>query len=212
MPVLMYKVTKKTAAIVAIWIWAAGYIVTVSVLDYWPLVAGRAVKGFAIGFLSGIIPPYIQECFAEKRIPKILAIFQVFFPAGMFAMATVAYLGCVASFSLLTFNYCWDIMMTLTMPAALLCFFLRPSPNDFLIRGYNAQALEILRDINHEPSLVNKQMTDLITMCRRQAETPKMTFLKDAFKPGNRKRIFLAIFSQMSMQLTGINIISIIVL
>lgn len=204
----MFKITKRSAAICAIWIWAAGYVITISAASYWPLVIGRAVKGLAMGFLSGIIPPYIQECFNENRTSLMLSLFQIFFPVGIFVMGAVAYLGCLAPFSIFKFNCCWSLMMILTMPAVLLSFFIRTSPNDFLIRGYNAHAIEALSDMYEDPIEVNKQMDTLFVMCRRQAETPKMEFIKDAFRPEKRRRIFLAIFSQASMQLTGINVIS----
>lgn len=208
-PLVMHTFTKRTAAIYAIWIWAIGYILTVAVTSYWPLVIGRGIKGLSMGFLSGVIPPYIQECFSETVSPSLLSLFQIFFPLGVFIMAIVAYLGCIAPFSIFEVSFCWKLMMTLTMPAVFFSLFIRSSPHDFLFRGYNSQALDTLIDMYGDISEANEKMKTLFLLCRRQAAKSKWQHICDAFSPSCRQRIILAVFCQASMQLSGVNIISI---
>lgn len=188
-------------------------VITVAAPSYWPLVVGRGIKGLSIGFLSGVIPPYIQECFTESQSVLLLSLFQSFFPLGIFIMAFVGYMGCLAPFAIFKVSICWSIMMVLTMPALVLCLFIRTSPNDFILRGFNIQANDMLRDIygnNHDE--VNKQFTHRYMLARRQLAKNSKSQLREAFSPNIRRRVILAMFCQGSMQLSGINVISILAL
>lgn len=163
-----------------------------------------------MGFLSGMLPTYIQESFSEINSPLILTMFQIAFPFGILVMGVVAYLGCLAPFAIFKFSFCWGLMMTLTMPVALLCFFIRTSPYDFLYRGYNSPALETLIDMYGDPIVANEKMRQLFFLCRRQAELSKLALLHEAFSnQGTTVRIFYAVFCQIANQFSGVNAISI---
>lgn len=241
-----HRVSKRAQLISLTWLWAVGYIITIVFPAYWPLVCGRSLKGFTIGYLSGLMPSYINECFNDSDSTTVLALYQAFWPLGIAMMALVGYLGCVASFGRFGVSQCWMLMLSVTMPAPLLSFFLRNSPTDFVGRGFNSQAYDVLNDIyrresttilastmcennssnnntntgnaannseNNNPvdsESLNNRFMSLYTEChavRSQGIWRDIErLLKDKF---NRKRLFVAVFCQASVQLSGINLISI---
>ena len=95
------------------------------------------------------------------------------------------------------------------MPALVLCLFIRSSPNDFILRGYNIQATDVLKDIyESNQTEISKQFNTRYLLCRRQISKSSWSHIRDAFTPEIRRRIYLAMFCQASVQLSGINVIS----
>lgn len=237
------KRSKRAQLICSTWLWAIGYIITMLFPSYWPLVGGRSLKGFTIGYLSGLMPSYINECFSETNSIIILAVYQAFQPLGVAIMALVGYLGCVANFGVFQIPQCWMIMMAITIPAPLLALFLRNSPVDFVLRGFNSQAYDVLRDMyrhdnttlpanvtnknsgsndprhiksnNNNIQVIPIDVTNRFMLnyadCHAYNSQGIGNDLGKIFKcKTSRKRLFLAVFSQTSVQLSGINLISIL--
>jgi hypothetical protein len=184
------------------------------------------------------MPSYINECFSKADSTTILAVYQAFLPLGIAMMALVGYLGCVASFGVLHISQCWMLMMVLTMPAPFLALLLRNSPVDFVLRGFNSQAYDVLRDMyRHDSTILPANVTtrnngnnnnnnnnnqiapigvtnrfmSIYADCHVYTSQGIWHDLGRIFKhKTSRKRLLLAVFSQASVQLSGINLISIL--
>lgn len=208
-------------------------VIMFSKTDVTLLIAGKAVKGFALGVLSSAIPVYVGEVFTEESSEKLVSYFQCCVPAGLLISSAVAYFGSTAPFALFksenqshNIRSSWALAFVPASMSFFMSIFIRESPTDMFIMGHSTTSLELLeihsshlRKIMSEPQFkeyINDRHNQIMRQTHSgvtekaastgQARVVRKTSVMELFKACfSSKDVLTAILTQCAVQLSGIN-------
>lgn len=199
-----------------------------SYYDFYFLCVGKAIKGTAIGLLTGVVPIYICEVFEKEKASKVLSFFQTAIPFGIFVSAVVAYCGSLSSFAPFANSLVASWALAFGPMAALIfvCPLIRDSPKDYFMFGNASIAMQLIechsqkkdmderefRNYVQERSLEMMASTNSLINENDQAEVDqlgdskkKIKLLKSFVECMRSNKVLTAVFTQCSVQLCGIN-------
>ncbi|SCU77286.1 LAFA_0A00826g1_1 [Lachancea sp. 'fantastica'] len=182
--------------------WIVGSIISALVVNVAMLVAGRLVRGVAVGLLSVLLPVYIGEVIPLDKKGRATSIVQ-------FAL-TLAILGTFTSCFLLnflethvSFRVAWGLELVPALIFLLLSFKLSESAEWLVSQGEYDRAQTIFQNFNKDENLKNSfTKIDLVETYGHQ----KMKCL-DLFSKSLLSYTFVGITVQVLVQTCGINIL-----
>ncbi len=177
-------------------IFVVGILLTALAPDYWVLVLGRVIIGYAVGHESAIVPMYIAEVSAPAVRGTLITMFQLAITAGIF----------VADLIDAAAQPHWRLMFILAViPAAVLIIAMIPmprSPRWLVKQGETEEAGKVLRKVR-EVQNVEEELGEIIdsVAIEIEAEAP----WTDLFKKPVSKVFSLGLMLAIIQQLLGIN-------
>ncbi|SCV02240.1 LAMI_0G17172g1_1 [Lachancea mirantina] len=186
-------------------VWIMGCIISVAVVNVWMVVAGRAIRGAAIGGLSVLIPTYIGEVVPLNKKGLVTSVVQLSVTVAVLFMFFVCFLLNLLE-KPLSFRVAWGLEMA---PAILLFGFsnlLSESPRWLAIHGYYDKAQEKMRKLalfnsGEEGDTMDFNKIDVLDFL--VPATPISYF--QLSRRGLRKHISIGITLQILVQVCGMN-------
>lgn len=190
----------------------------IGIPQLWGLILGKSIKGFALGVLSGVVPIYIGEVFQPEMGVKVLSYFQCSVPLGLFLSAVATYVGALSK-NPLDKNNIWPSWLLCFLPMSMIFFvspFIRESPNDYFKLGKCILGAEIverqipqkeLSDREYKEKIQQRvdQLSNLSPRNDNNVKDDKPTLTSNLKKCFKSKQVITAIFTQCSIQFSGIN-------
>jgi sugar porter (SP) family MFS transporter len=182
--------------------------------DFITLVTARMIGGFGVGASLIIAPMYIAEIAPPKLRGRLVSINQLnivlgisvaFFTNYIILKLSQSGLSWTQSLGIDVFQWRWMLGLE-TIPALLyflFLFFVPRSPRWLLMKGKEAEAIEVLRKFTTEDQAM--KVLQEVRESFANLTTVKKVPLTDLFKPALRVVLFIGIAVAVLQQITGIN-------
>ncbi|XP_020576754.1 sugar transport protein 11-like [Phalaenopsis equestris] len=167
------------------------------------LIAGRILLGIGVGFANQSVPVYLSEMAPAKYRGTLNIGFQLMITIGILAANLINY-----ATSKLQGNIGWRVSLGLAaVPAATITLgslFLPDTPNSLIERGYDEEALSMLRKIRGTDS-VTAEFDDIKAASQEsnKVKHPWRNIIQRRYRP----QLVMSILIPFFQQLTGINVI-----
>ena len=210
---------RRTTIIAGCGIFLIGVILQVASTGYKLMVAGRAIAGVGVGFVSAIIILYMSEISPKKVRGAIVSGYQFCITIGILLASCVDY-GTqnrtdTGSYRIpIAIQFLWAIILATGL------FFLPESPRYFVKRGKVDRAAQVLARLRGQPrdsEFIQQELAEIIANHEYELTvTPQGSYFSswaNCFKgsiwkqESNLRRTILGTSLQMMQQWTGINFI-----
>ncbi|SCU83480.1 LADA_0C11694g1_1 [Lachancea dasiensis] len=192
-----------TFQIVAL-VWILGSVISASVLNLAMLIAGRLVRGVAVGILSVLLPVYIGEVIPINKKGAATSVVQLALTVSILIIFFMCFLLNNLE-SQLSFRVAWGLELVPGLVFFLLTFSLAESPKWLVSQGQYNRAQNVYRNFSAVSFSGTADATkmDVLDMCGPDQKTK----YSDLFSNSLLKLTMIGITVQMLVQLCGINII-----
>ncbi|RMZ82004.1 hypothetical protein DV737_g2254, partial [Chaetothyriales sp. CBS 132003] len=211
---------RRTTIIVGCGIFCVGVILQVAAASYVPLIAGRLIAGFGVGFVSAIIILYMSEIAPRKVRGAIISGYQFCITIGILLASCVVYgtqnYTNSGSYRIpIAIQFIWALLLAFGL------VFLPESPRYFVKRGELEKAIKSLARVRGQPAdseFIQQELAEIIANHEYElkalgGDTSYIQSWLNCFKgpiskpSSNLRRTLLGTTAQMMQQFTGINFI-----
>ncbi|PRT57045.1 hypothetical protein B9G98_04665 [Wickerhamiella sorbophila] len=192
--------------VASVWIWLAGYLMVVLVINRGGLIVGRMFKGYAIGVILSVIPSYAQTVFAYPTSARLLIAVQASIPLGILIISLLSTQIYHKSMSEIPFHRIWVLAGIPAFPAVLLTVFIvsdtkkdrRTTMNELLNQSQKRVSTVVPR--SHR---IRSWLRRVKTNMKNPVEEVKAMLASSK----DSKGFLFACMTQVSVPLTGINVV-----
>ncbi|CUS22753.1 LAQU0S06e05248g1_1 [Lachancea quebecensis] len=190
-------------------VWILGSIISASVLNVWMLIAGRFVRGIAVGSFSVLLPVYIGEVVPEQRRGLATSVVQLALTSAILVVFFVCFLLNYFEHQY-SFRIAWGLEMVPALLLFVLSFSLLESPKWLASHGKYDQARSILQFsgiVEHGDSVgADETPVTKIDILELYGGSQKTSY-GDLFSRKLRKHTVVSVTVQVLVQVCGINIL-----
>ncbi|CAR25409.1 uncharacterized protein KLTH0G18854g [Lachancea thermotolerans CBS 6340] len=190
-------------------IWIIGSIISAAVLNVWMLIAGRFIRGIAVGSFSVLLPVYIGEVVPEQRRGLATSVVQLALTSAILVVFFVCFLLNYFEHQY-SFRIAWGLEMVPALLLLVLSFSLLESPKWLASHGRYDQARTILQNSgvieNHDREEVDAAPVTKIDILELYGGSQKISY-GDLFSGTLRKHMAVGVTVQVLVQACGINIL-----
>ncbi|KAF2840873.1 monosaccharide transporter [Patellaria atrata CBS 101060] len=210
---------RRTTVITGCFIFCIGVVMQTASTEYKLLVAGRAIAGIGVGFVSAIIILYMSEIAPKKVRGAIVSGYQFCITIGLLLASCVDYgtedYDTTASYRIpIALQMLWAIILAVGL------FFLPESPRYFVKRGNLDKAAEVLarlRGQSRDSEYIQMELAEIVANHEYELQViPQGSYINSwaqcfkgsLWKPNsNLRRTILGTSLQMMQQWTGVNFV-----
>lgn len=189
---------RRFSILVSALIFSVGAILSALSVSYWMLLLVRVFLGLALGVASFTAPLYLSEVSPKHIRGGLIALYQLMITIGLFLAFLSDYL--------FSFTESWRLMLGLPFIPAFIMFiavlFLPKSPRWLMLKGQNARAMEVLRNI-HDEHDADEEAKEILISLRTQNSTIREVLNNKYF----RRVVILGVVLQLIQQFSGMNTI-----
>ncbi|PNY27413.1 High-affinity glucose transporter [Tolypocladium capitatum] len=209
------RLGRKYAIMVGCIVWVIGSTIICASQNIGMLIAGRIINGVCVGIESAQVPVYIAEISPPSKRGRFIGMQQWAITWGILIMYYISY-GCSFIGDETPTGWkeaSWRVPWALQMIPAIFLFFmmmLLPESPRWLARKDRWEDCRSVLALVHgkgdpDHPFVAYELQDIKDMCEFERRHSNVTYL-DLFKPGMIHRSFIALFTQIWSQLTGMNV------
>ncbi|KAE9380093.1 general substrate transporter [Stipitochalara longipes BDJ] len=211
------RLGRKTSIMTGCVICVIGSILVCASQNIGMLIVGRIINGLAVGIESAQVPVYVSELTPPSKRGRFVGAQQWAITWGIMIMFYVSY-GCSFiggqhsnDYSTAAFRVPWGIKIIPAMGLFFAMIFLPESPGWLARKDRWEECHSVLTLVHgkgdpHSP-FVTLELEDIKNMCEFERLHKDVTYL-NLFKPNMLNRTIIAVFMQISSQLTGMNVMS----
>jgi sugar porter (SP) family MFS transporter len=206
---------RKYAIMIGCIIWLIGSSICSASQNIPMLAVGRAINGFCVGIESAQVPVYIAEISPPSKRGRFIGFQQWAITWGILIMYYMSY-GCsfigensASGYKTASWRVPWALQM---LPAIFLFFMmmLLPESPRWLARHDRWEECHAVLTLVHgkgdrDHPFVTAELAEIKDMCEFERRHANVTYF-DLFKPNMINRTFIALFTQIWSQLTGMNV------
>lgn len=174
------------------------------------LIAGRLVTGFGNGLNTATIPVWQSECSKSHRRGQLLMIEGALITGGIMLSYWIDFGFSFLEPSEVSWRFPIAFQIVFALFIAVFILPLPESPRWLMMKGHEAEALEVLTALDDVPADDPQIKSDMMEIRETLRETSSAT-LKDLFTMNENRnfhRTVLAFVIQMFQQISGINLIT----
>ncbi len=193
------RLGRKRSLILGATLFLAGSLMCAAAASPSILIAARLVLGLAIGIAAFAAPLYLAEVAPEHVRGAMISLYQLMITIGIF----VAFLSDTA----FSYSGSWRWMLgVIVVPGILFLvgvLFLPESPRWLLMRGFDKDALDVLRRLRGDEAAAEREANSIFEQLRQ----PQVGWQMFRENSNFRRSVCLGVLLQLMQQFTGMNVV-----